>query len=827
MHVSTMLLGLALAAPAIPVQGHMTDGAGRPLTGVHQVTFALYEHETGGPELWEGQRTVDFVDGGFAALLSGGVLDDPATFAAELEGGDGLFIEVQVPGSPASGRVSVGVAPLALLAWRASEATRAAEADTLVGGFGPSSFLPWDWLPSFSDLGGSPRDNASLAAALDEAVTHAQLPLGGSAPAIGQVMTWDGSAWVPGDPPASGAGTTCPSGQVVSGVQSDGTLMCTDVFAGLPDADNDSIPDVLDTDDDNDLVLDDNDSAPANPAIPGAPSAIDGTSTDKTFAYSSVTPGQGTLTFTWDARTGAARYRVSIGTTAGGADVLAPTDVTGTNTYTATGLTLQGAWVAPVKTYYGKIEYMNAAGVPVYTVITNGARIAEAVTWDGVNTASLRQGTDAGWTTNFPSGNSLVHLWGAHYFETVDIASGVTVSVQPFGRADSVPAGISPSDARVTSPKDGWLGLHANTISVAGVIDGRGRGYGGGAGAGAGNSGLGGSSGLSGNGGTWSGAAGGAGRAGGGGGAGGCSGPLAGGAGGINGGGGGGASYDPGGAGAAASSNGDGGAGGGTNGGPGGTGYQGGKASVLISGRANHLGGGGGGGWGGGGGGGGCNGTGGGGGGTGGFPSSQFTMDNVANTTGAGPAAGAGGGAGGGGRSGGYNAASTNTDASTDLSFRIGSGGGGGGTTGGAEGGGGGGAGGGAIRLMASQSLTITGQVLAGGGSGGAGNTRTTGDADNGGGGGGGGGGVVLSAPQLAVSGTVRTLGGGHGYFVACPGAQTCSGTDRGGQGGDGDSQTANGGTIKLFYGSFTGTRPAASQAGRVFDAGANSAATP
>jgi len=48
-----------------------------------------------------------------------------------------------------------------------------------------------------------------------------------------------------------------------------------------------------------------------------------------------------------------------------------------------------------------------------------------------------------------------------------------------------------------------------------------------------------------------------------------------------------------------------------------------------------------------------------------------------------------------------------------------------------------------------------------------------------------------------------------------------------GGAGGNGDASTTNGGTIKLFYGTFSGTKPSASQAGRIYDAGENSALAP
>lgn len=558
------------------------------------------------------------------------------------------------------------------------------------------------------------------------------------------------------------------------------------------------------------------------------------------YQYSPLSAGF--LKANWAPQPWVSGYVVQVGTSPGGSNVVGPTNVGSQTSFTASGLTLQGAWSGT--SYYVTVAYQGPSGT-----VTSGTSgplgIAEAVSWDGVATSGLLNTSSiGGYTANFPSGSNWTVFYGNHYFETVTIANGTTVRVQPFGLADSVPAGVSPSDSRVTSPKDGWLGIYANEITVAGVIDARGRGYGGGAGAGATNagSGLGGSNGLSGNGGGGGSGngAGGVGRGGGGGGANGScgSGPKNGGAGGVFGGGGGGVSgfmcnsSTGAGHGGDAQSSGAGGNGSGDCGGAGGAAdYKGGRSTPVNG--SSHFGGGGGGGYGAGGGGGGCAGYGGGGGGTGGFPASAFIASNANNNKGGGPAGGLGGDASSSsvgmcGRAGGYNAAGTNTDTTTDASFRLGSGGGGGTTTNVTsdccEGGGGGGAGGGAVRLIAANTLSVTGQVLAGGGAGGAGNSRTGGDADNGGGAGGGGGGIVLSGGTLAVTGTVRTLGGQDGYFVDCGNALTCPGTTRGGYGGDGDARSVNGGTVKLFYGAFSGTKPTTASAGRVHDAGAGSA---
>jgi hypothetical protein len=135
---------------------------------------------------------------------------------------------------------------------------------------------------------------------------------------------------------------------------------------------------------------------------------------------------------------------------------------------------------------------------------SNGVQIAELASWDGAATAGVRNATDAGYSDDFPTGSGFTVFFGNHYFESVQIAAGTTTRVQPFGKADSVPAGVSPTDSRVVHPTDGWLGIYANTIELDGTIDAGGRGYGGAGGAGVDNTskggGLGGANGLSGNG---------------------------------------------------------------------------------------------------------------------------------------------------------------------------------------------------------------------------------------------------------------------------------------------------------------------------------------
>ncbi|MFO0610534.1 MAG: hypothetical protein U0324_45655 [Polyangiales bacterium] len=117
--------------------------------------------------------------------------------------------------------------------------------------------------------------------------------------------------------------------------------------------------------------------------------------------------------------------------------------------------------------------------------------------------------------------------------------------------------------------------------------------------------------------------------------------------------------------------------------------------------------------------------------------------------------------------------------------------------------GGGGGAGGGYVLLYAADRLVIgtTGRVVANGAGGGGGSRDNGGGSTSGAGGAGAGGGVLLEGRAVEVQGTIATRVSARG----------------------GNGATANGGTIKLFYGTWTGERPPAGAAGRVYDAAAGS----
>lgn len=524
------------------------------------------------------------------------------------------------------------------------------------------------------------------------------------------------------------------------------------------------------------------------------------------YQYSDVGSGLGVIHANWDSAVGATEYMVAVGTTPGGEDVFAYDSVGAVTATSISGLSLEGAWTGAE--YYVSIRPV--IGQSCQDSASQKVQIAEGILYTGDASELRPNDADGGAHQDWPE-SGMDSVFGAHYFESVAIASGTEITVQGWGKEDAVSAGVSASSSAVQQPADGWLALYANDISIEGTITASGRGYGAGGGGGggpqgpAGYRGQGGSNGLGGTGGSpphYDAGGGGGGSPGGSGG-----GVSRGGNGNIYGGG----SGATGCSGSAGRNGGDGSVGtvgstGGTasSGSPGfaGTGEFSPGGGYGVSG-CDSWSGGGGGGYGAGGGGGSqwsaSDSGGGGGGGTGG--SGGGTANSGGN--GAGLFGGSGGGANSSsGQLGGYQATSSNGDSSSDRSLYLGSGGGGGGSGAQEAGGGGGGAGGGAILLYAYDALSIasSAKILANGAGGGGGARDNGGNATSHAGGDGAGGTIVLEGGSVFVDTSyISALGG--------------------------SSRTSNGGSIKYFYDSFSGTNP--SSAGYTYDAGQGSWTAP
>ncbi|MFC1621639.1 FG-GAP repeat domain-containing protein, partial [Candidatus Omnitrophota bacterium] len=173
---------------------------------------------------------------------------------------------------------------------------------------------------------------------------------------------------------------------------------------------------------------------------------------------------------------------------------------------------LASGWGGGSGTYTVKVNFTGGSTVTMsgivpdenMLVIGNAKHANTIEVFEGVTDTGNQSSSYTG-TLTIPSGTTVVKA-GNWYYDTVNIQAGGRLEVQGFGFIDSVSAGISSGDSKVTSPSDGWAGINANTITIAGTVVATGRGYGGGGGGGGyyntdGESGYGGSNGAGGKGG--------------------------------------------------------------------------------------------------------------------------------------------------------------------------------------------------------------------------------------------------------------------------------------------------------------------------------------
>ena len=102
-------------AQAVPLQlahhGQLLDADGDPVTGTQNITFRLWDADTGGNEVWSEVISVSVVSGHYSALLNLGEVgrdtlrDEPS-----------LWLELEIGGSPLLPRQPVAAAPYALVA---------------------------------------------------------------------------------------------------------------------------------------------------------------------------------------------------------------------------------------------------------------------------------------------------------------------------------------------------------------------------------------------------------------------------------------------------------------------------------------------------------------------------------------------------------------------------------------------------------------------------------------------------------------------------------------------------------------------------------------
>jgi len=160
------LYSLATGEPSVPLlmnyQGRLTDEDGNSLTGAREMTFRLYTQAAGGTAVWVETQTVQLGDSGFFNVLLGSV---NALDASDFTGTTYLGVQVggQAEMSPRRQVVSVAYA---LVAGTAENCDEDNLSDNSIG-----------------DL-----DDVNTAGA-----------------ALNEVLSWNGSSWIPQGLPASNA----------------------------------------------------------------------------------------------------------------------------------------------------------------------------------------------------------------------------------------------------------------------------------------------------------------------------------------------------------------------------------------------------------------------------------------------------------------------------------------------------------------------------------------------------------------------------------------------------------------------------------------------
>lgn len=210
--------------PKLAQQGRILDVAQTPLSGVHAMSFSLYDAETNGNRVWTEDRNVTFEEGYYSVILGEQVPIDDLLFGA----GE-TWLEVMIDGEALSPRQEIVSVPYALRATAAEhvegglvDAQEVSIDGTVVidssgAWVGPAPAVDWDDVTSIPpDIADGDQDTDTLAGL---ACAEGQLPKWDAINAVwicasdldttdpntdtlqslvcasGQVAKWDGAAW--------------------------------------------------------------------------------------------------------------------------------------------------------------------------------------------------------------------------------------------------------------------------------------------------------------------------------------------------------------------------------------------------------------------------------------------------------------------------------------------------------------------------------------------------------------------------------------------------------------------------------------------------------
>jgi hypothetical protein len=108
------------APTRVNYQGYLTDSAGAPLTGKHDLTLGIYAAESGGSPLWEDTFSDVAVTGGYFSVVLGSNAAKP--LAASVFNSAETWLQVTIDGSTSLPRQPIDAVPYALQAQQAAAA---------------------------------------------------------------------------------------------------------------------------------------------------------------------------------------------------------------------------------------------------------------------------------------------------------------------------------------------------------------------------------------------------------------------------------------------------------------------------------------------------------------------------------------------------------------------------------------------------------------------------------------------------------------------------------------------------------------------------------